>query len=377
LKKAVVIPDSFKGSLSSSAICDVFKAQINNAFIDCETVCVPVADGGEGSVDCFLYALGGEKVYITVKNAFFEDTKAYYALIDGGQTAVIELAASAGLSFAENRKNPLVTTTYGVGQMIADAAKRGVKRIIVGLGGSCTNDAFTGAAAAAGLSFFNGEGEAFIPTGGTLKDIARIDCTKLQEPLKGVAITAMCDIDNPLFGTSGAAYVFAPQKGADTEAVKELDNGLAHISDLIKSDIGVDVSAVPGGGAAGGAGAGIFAFFGAELRSGIDVVLDTVGFEALAKGADYIFTGEGKLDRQSLGGKAVIGIARRAKPLNIPVIAVVGGAEYGLSKVYDEGVTSVFTINRLPEDFSKSRYRAEENLAETVDNILRLIKNKR
>lgn len=187
----------------------------------------------------------------------------------------------------------------------------------------------------------------------------------------------MCDIDNPLFGESGAAYVFAPQKGADSNAVAELDNGLAHISGIIKNDIGFDVSAIPGGGAAGGAGAGIFAFFGAELRSGIDVVLDTVGFEALAKGADYIFTGEGKLDRQSLGGKAVIGIARRAKPLNIPVIAVVGGAEYGLSEVYDEGVTSVFTINRLPQDFSQSRYRAEENLAETVENILRLIKSKR
>lgn len=377
MKKAVVIPDSFKGSLSSSAICDVFKAQINNAFTDCETVYVPVADGGEGSVDCFLYALGGEKVYITVKNAFFEDTKAYYALIDGGQTAVIELASSAGLSFAENRKNPLITTTYGVGQMIADAAERGVKKIIAGLGGSCTNDAFTGAAAAAGIRFINGAGEAFIPTGGTLKDVAHIDCERLQEPLKSVSITAMCDIDNPLFGESGAAYVFAPQKGADSNAVAELDNGLAHISGIIKNDIGFDVSAIPGGGAAGGAGAGIFAFFGAELRSGIDVVLDTVGFEALAKGADYIFTGEGKLDRQSLGGKAVIGIARRAKPLNIPVIAVVGGAEYGLSEVYDEGVTSVFTINRLPQDFSQSRYRAEENLAETVENILRLIKSKR
>ncbi len=374
MKKAVVIPDSFKGSLSSSKICDIIKKQIENAFPACETVCVPVADGGEGSVDCFLYALGGERVYLTVKNPFFEDIKAYYGLIDSGKTAVIELASAAGLPLVEGRKNPLVTSTYGVGQMIADATQRGCRKIIVGLGGSCTNDAFVGAAVAADVKFFNGEGKIFVPAGGTLKDITRIDLSGLSEAVKNVEIIAMCDIDNPLYGTSGAAYIFAPQKGADNEAVILLDDGLIHIAKIIKRDIGVDVSALPGGGAAGGAGAGINAFFGAKLRSGIGVVLDTVGFDKIAADADFIFTGEGKLDRQSLGGKAVVGIARRAKPLQVPVIAVVGGVERGLNEVYDEGVTSVFAINRLPEDYSVSRHSAAENLTETVDDILKLIK---
>lgn len=374
LKKVLVIPDSFKGSLSASEVCDIFKEEIKNIFPDCEIVCAPIADGGEGSADSFLYAFGGEKISITAKNPFLEDIDTYYAIIDGGRTAVIELAATAGLNLAEGKKDPLVTSTYGVGQMISDAIQRGCETIIVGLGGSCTNDAFTGAAAAAGAEFFDGAGKSFVPTGGTLQDISRIDFSKLRKLVKNIKITAMCDVDNPLYGTNGAAYVFAPQKGADINAVKLLDDGLRHIADIIKRDTGVSVSDLPGGGAAGGAGAGIHSLFGGELRSGIDVLLDAVDFESAAADADFIFTGEGKLDRQSLGGKAVIGIARRAKPLNIPVIAVVGGVERGLSEIYNEGVTSVFAINRLPEDYALSRRKADKNLSETVGDILRLIK---
>lgn len=373
MKKIVVMPDSFKGTLSSKRICDIISKSAREHFPECEVVIIPVADGGEGSVDCMLTACGGETVNVSCKNPYFEDMTSFYGLFDDGKTAIIEMAASAGLPLVENRKNPMLATTYGVGELILDAVKRGCKKIIVGLGGSCTNDCGCGAASAVGVKFYNQNSEEFIPTGGTLKDISKIDIGGRYD-FGDTEIVAMCDIDNVLYGPTGAAHMFAAQKGADEDMIRLLDDGLVHISKAIASDLGMDVTQIAGGGAAGGFGAGMVAFFGAKLQRGIDTVLDTVKFEQIASDADLIFTGEGKMDVQSIGGKVISGIARRAKEIDVPVVAIVGGAGENIDAIYDMGVNAVFTTNRLPEDFSVIRHKSAENLKFAVDNIMRLIK---
>ena len=373
MRKIVLIPDSFKGTITSAGVCSVMADAIRARYPRCTVLSVPVADGGEGSVDAFLTALGGERITVPVSGPFFEKTEAFYGLIDGGKTAVIEMAAAAGLPKVAGREDPRKTTTYGVGELILTAARRGVKKIIVGLGGSCTNDGGCGAAAAAGVRFLNRAGRPFVPTGGTLCEIDRIDVSERSPLLSDVEIVTMCDIDNPMYGERGAAYVFAPQKGADPDTVRHLDDGLRHLARVIRESLGKDVADLPGGGAAGAMGAGMAVFFHSALRMGIETVLDTVQFDRIIADADLIFTGEGKIDSQSLSGKVVIGVARRAKKQNKPVIAVVGGAEGDLSPAYGEGVTAVFTVNRLPVPLSESRHYTKENLAFAMDNILRTL----
>lgn len=372
MKKIVLIPDSFKGTMSSKEICGLMREQIKRHYPEAEVISIPVADGGEGSVEAFLTALNGEKVLVTVKGPFLEEIDSFYGIVNG-KTAVIEMAACAGLPLVGERKQPDLTTTFGVGQMMVDAAKRGCKKIIVGLGGSCTNDCGAGAAAAAGVRFYDQNGRAFIPTGGTLSSARRIDVSGISPDLKNVQITAMCDIDNPLYGENGAAYVFAPQKGADPDMVRRLDDGLKSFSGLIKQELQQDIACLPGAGAAGGMGAGMKAFFNAGLCMGIEAVLDTVNFDELAKGADLVISGEGKLDSQSLRGKVVIGVARRTKRLGIPLIAVVGDIGDRIQSVYEQGVSAVFSINRVAMDFQEARKRSREDLSLTIDNLMRFL----
>ena len=369
--KFLLIPDSFKGTLSSEQICGLLREVIAEYFPHADTVSIPVADGGEGSVDAFLTALGGEKRYVTVKNPFFEDMQAYYGLIDRGETAVIEMAACAGLPLAEGRRDPRVTTTYGVGQLMIHAAESGVKRIIMGLGGSATNDAGCGAAAAAGVKFYNAAGESFVPTGGTLCEVADMDLSGLHPALQGVEIVTMCDIDNPMYGTNGAAYVFAPQKGADEECVKMLDAGLKRLAEVIFSQLGIKVDHIPGSGAAGAFGAGAVAFFGAKMTMGINAVLDAVDFDKRLEDADLVISGEGKLDSQSLRGKVVIGIANRTKKKNVPLIAVVGDVGESYEKAYEMGVSAIFSINRVAVPFSEAKLRSKADLEATLEDIFR------
>jgi len=373
MKKAVLIPDSFKGTLSSAQICSIMAGAIHRHFPDCQVCSIPVADGGEGSVDAFLTALGGEKKYVEVAGPYLEPVQAFYGLI--GDTAVIEMAACAGLPLVGENKNPALSSTYGVGELMLHAAKKGAKKIIMGLGGSATNDGGCGAAAAVGVKFTNSAGDSFIPTGGTLCDIAGIDLSGLAPRLKEIEIITMCDIDNPMYGPRGAAYIFGPQKGADEAMVRMLDENLRHLCKIIERDLGLDLSEIPGGGAAGAMGAGMAAFFSSKLQMGIETVLDTVDFDSVAADADMIFSGEGKIDSQSLRGKVVIGVARRAKKLNVPLIAVVGGAELGLEAAYEEGVSAVFTINRLPMELKDSAKDSDGNLDFAMDNILRLTKS--
>jgi glycerate kinase len=373
LNKAILIPDSFKGTLSSIEICTIISEKINKHFPHCHVVSIPVADGGEGSVDCFLSALGGEKIFETVSSPYFEDMESFYGLIE--DTAVIEMASCAGLPLVEDRKNPSLTTTYGVGQLIMAAAKKGCKKIIVGLGGSSTNDGGCGAAAAVGVKFYDKKGNEFIPVGKTLIDIDRIDLSHRAKELDNIEIITMCDIDNPMYGPAGAAYIFGPQKGADEKMILELDKGLKNLCDVIEKETGKNLKDYPGSGAAGAMGAGMIAFFDSVLQMGIETVLDTVKFDEIIEDTDMIFTGEGRIDTQSLRGKVVIGVGKRAKNKDIPVTVIAGGAANNIDDAYDMGVTSIFTINRLPEDFEISRHKSKENLEATIDNILRLIKS--
>lgn len=373
MKRIILIPDSFKGTLSSKKICEIIKERSMVHFPNVEIVSIPVADGGEGTVDCFFNAVGGRLINCQTVNPFFEEIESFYGLLNDGKTAVIEMSACAGLPLVENRKKPMLTTTYGVGLLIKDALNKGVKEIILGLGGSATNDFGCGVAAALGVRFYNARNELFVPVGGTLRDVEKIDIRHIEERLRKVKLTIMCDVKNPVYGVNGAAYIYASQKGANAEQIRVLDDGLRHICGIVQRDLRKDLVGLVGGGAAGAMAGGMYVFFNANLKMGIEVVLDAVDFDSLLETTNLIFTGEGKIDSQSLQGKVVSGVAKRAKAKGVPVIAIVGGVEGDISRIYESGVNSVFTINRLPEDFSVSRYKSEENLKYTVDNILRML----
>lgn len=374
MKKVIIIPDSFKGTLSAKQICRILKEKVHQQFPACEVVTVPVADGGEGSVDCFLEALGGRKETVQVHGPYMELMEAEYGILSDG-TAVVEMASCAGLPLVEDRKNPKKTTTYGVGELILAAAKAGSKRIITGLGGSCTNDGGCGMAAALGIRFYDAQDREFVPTGGTLKEIRRIDMSRREKLLDQIELLAMCDITNPLTGPEGAAHVFSPQKGADEGMIQELEAGMVHYASILEQTVQIPkIRELPGGGAAGGMGTGMAALLGAKLIPGIQAVLETVQIDTLAEHADLILTGEGKIDSQSIHGKVLSGIARRGKALGIPVVAIAGGIDReALPELYRDGLTAAFSINQLPEDFSVSRGKSMENLKTEMENLLRLI----
>lgn len=373
MKKIILAPDSFKGTMTSMEVCGELAAAIHGIYPEAEVISLPVADGGEGSVDAFLASVGGEKVPVECTGPNGQRIAAGYGLLPDG-TAVVEMAAAAGFSLADPR-NPERTTTFGVGELLCHAVGRGAKRIVMCLGGSATNDGGCGAAAACGVRFYDARGAVFTPVGGTLKDIARIDGTELDRTLAALPIITMCDIDNPLCGKAGAAAVFGPQKGADEAMVHRLDAGLAHLADVLERDCGAAVRDLPGAGAAGGMGAGMAAFFQSRLQMGIETVLDTVGFEEKLSGADIVFTGEGRLDGQSRRGKVVAGVARRTEAGGVPVIAIVGDIGEGAETIYELGVTAVFSINRVAVPYEQARLRSRRDLRATAEDVLRLCRS--
>ena len=371
MKKCVVVSDSFKGTVSSREICEIAQRVIPRHFPACAVVCIPVADGGEGTVDCFIQAMGAQRVGVTVTNALGEKSAAAYARL--GELAIIEMAAAAGLPQVGALRCPGTATTYGVGELIAHAVHSGCKRILLGLGGSATNDGGCGCAAALGVGFLDADGQSFVPVGDTLGRIARIDIVKAEALLRGVKLTVMCDVTNPLYGPTGAAYVFAPQKGADAEKVKSLDAGLRHFGDVIRSQLGIDVRRMPGAGAAGGMGAGCVALLGGMIQSGIDAVLDVTGFDRQLEGADLVITGEGRIDSQSADGKVVSGVARRTRAKGVPLIAIAGGIADSAGAVYDIGVSAMFSTDRaaLPVDMLGARSPGDYEA--TLNDIMSLI----
>ena len=372
MKKCIVISDSFKGTLSTLDICAIAREVFPAHFPDCELVTLPVADGGEGTVACFLEALQAQPVTVSISGPFGEPIQAVYARKNS--LAVIEMASAAGLPLAGERRDPETATTYGVGQLIRHAVEQGCTDILLGLGGSATNDGGCGCAAALGTCFFDAAGNSFVPVGGTLADIAHIDVRERCRLLENVRVTVMCDVENPLFGPNGAAWVFGPQKGANDAMAARLDDGLRHLDAAFQQDLGLHLADLPGAGAAGGMGAGSIAFLGGTLRSGIEAVLDAVDFDRRLDGTDLVITGEGRIDAQSVQGKVISGIAKRTAPRNIPLVAIVGGIGPGAEAAYDLGVTAMFSINRAAESFAESAPKSAENYRRTLSDLLRLIK---
>ena len=372
MKKIVVVSDSFKGTLSSSEIGKMVKETAPRFFPGCEVVAIPVADGGEGTVECFLESTASQPVTVNVSGPYGEEVEAVYAR--QGETAVIEMAAAAGLPMVGDRKDPSRTTTYGVGEIMAHAVKNGCKKILLGLGGSCTTDGGCGCAAALGVVFKNEDGESFVPVGENMDEIVSIDLAPAKELLEGVEITVMCDVTNPLYGPTGAAYVFGPQKGADPAMVEMLDQKLRVFSQALERKLGSTPEAMPGAGAAGGMGAGCVALMGAVLKPGIEAILDTVGFDASLEGADLVITGEGRIDSQSLHGKVISGVVGRTKPRNVPVIAIVGSISDDACGAYDLGVGAMFSINRQPLPFKEAAPRSAMSYQRTLEDILRLVR---
>lgn len=371
MKKIIIAPDSFKGTMSSAEVCDIIAQGIKNIRNDLEVVKIPIADGGEGTVAAFLSAVGGRKVHVKVKDPLLREIDSFYGILSDGKTAVIEMAAASGLPLVENEKNAGRTSTYGTGQLIRDAIDKGCTRLIIGIGGSATNDGGVGMAAALGVKFLTNQNESISLTGEGLESLARIDLTARDPRLDKCEILVACDVDNPLYGPNGAAYVFAPQKGADEAMVRSLDRNLRHYAAIIRRDLGIAVQDIPGSGAAGGLGAGLVAFTSAQLKSGIDIILDCVGFDQLISDAALIITGEGKIDGQSLHGKVPVGIGTRAKRVGVPVIAVVGDIGENVDSVYACGIKAIFSINRVAVPYEIARTRCKEDLQKTVEDIFR------
>ena len=354
----LIAPDSFKGTLTADEVCDIIGRAFKDTIKDIKITKLPAADGGEGLCACLKQICGGETVRARVSGVFGEKMTAEYLMLDN-KTAVIETAACAGLPLAGERKNPERATTYGVGELIMNAAKNGAKKILLGLGGSATNDCGFGMAAALGWRFVKASGEPFVPVGGTLCETAAV---YPPEKSLGIPVTAACDVENPLFGKNGAAYVFAPQKGADEAMVKRLDLGLRHSAKIIEKALNINIAEMKGAGAAGGLGAGAAAFLGAELKKGIDIILDAAEFDEKASQADLIITGEGRLDFQSAGGKVVSGVAARAAARGKRAIAICGSRGEGAEEIKKLGISRLYFACKEEKPFEEIIKTCREDL---------------
>lgn len=374
MQRIVIAVDSFKGTMDSIEVCDLIESSFNRVLPEVDTIKIPIADGGEGTVDSFLAALGGEKINVKVQDPLGREIEAFYGVLSDQKTAIIEVAAASGLPLVEGEENPLLTSTYGTGQLILAALDRGCENLIIGLGGSATTDGGIGMAAAWGIKFLGRNNKPIPLNGQGLGELRRIDAGGKDKRLDQCQILVASDVDNPLYGKKGAAYVFAPQKGADFEMVARLDRNLRNYSAVLHRDLGVSVANHPGSGAAGGLGAAFLAFSPAELKPGIDIILDSVRFDQLIAGADLIITGEGKLDGQSVHGKVPFGVAQRAKKKGIPVIAIVGDVGEGAEKIYAHGIDAIFSINRVAIPFSEAKKRSKEDLAAASSDLARLLK---
>ena len=371
MQKIIIVSDSFKGTLSSREICVLARQAVARVFPGCAVAAIPIADGGEGTVDCFVDAAGAEPVTVRASAPLGGSVDAVYAR--KGACAVIETASAAGLPLLGERRDPLRATTRGVGELIRHAIEHGCREVLLGLGGSCTNDAGCGCASALGTRFFDAEGHEFIPAGGTLERIARIDNSAAERLLSGVSVTLMSDVDNPLYGENGAAYVFAPQKGADAAAVSALDKGLRSFAAVVERELGKSVANLPGAGAAGGMGAGCAAFLGARVRSGIEAMLELTEFDAQLDGADLVITGEGRIDSQSLRGKVLSGVAAHTRARGVPLVAVAGSIAPDASAAYELGVTAMFGIDRAAKPLEEYAGDSAACYRATLEDVLRLI----
>ena len=375
MRKIVIAPDSFKGSVAAREVADSAERAVREVFPACEVVKIPLGDGGEGTMDALLAALGGERVSCRARDPLSRPLWADYAILEDGRTAIVEMARASGLPLlAPAERDPSRATTYGTGELIRDALERGCRRFLLAIGGSATNDGGTGLLRALGYRFLDGRGEELEPRGAALARIAAVDRSGVSPALREASFTVACDVDNPLYGERGAAEVFARQKGADDAMVRMLDAGLRNYARVIERATGTRVDELPGAGAAGGLGAGLVAFLGAELKPGIQMVLEATRFDERIQGADLIITGEGKLDRQTCMGKAPWGVSRAATRQGIPVIAL-GGSVEDTPLLNQRGFLAVLSI--LPAPVSLERAMDKDftlrNIQRTVEQALRIL----
>ena len=368
--KVVIAPDSYKESLTAMEVATAIESGFKEIMPDAEYIKLPMADGGEGTVQSLVDATGGDIVTVEVTGPLGQPVEGFYGLLGDGSTAVIEMAAASGLHLVEpDERNPLLTTTYGTGELIKAALDRGVDHIIIGIGGSSTNDGGVGMAQALGAKLVDANGVDLPFGGGALADLVSIDLSGLDSRLATVQLEVACDVDNPLCGPKGASHIFGPQKGATPEMVTELDSNLAHYAEVIRQTNGKEVIDQSGAGAAGGLGAALLGLFDATLRPGISIVMDAVNLAEVVKDADLVITGEGRIDSQTIHGKTPIGVARTAKLYNLPVIGIAGSTAQDCRVVHDHGLDAVYSVVLGATDLPTALKEAAFNVEMTSRNI--------
>ncbi|MFT8212185.1 MAG: glycerate kinase [Symbiopectobacterium sp.] len=371
----VLAPDSFKESMTAKEVCNAMEKGLRKVFPEANFVHVPMADGGEGTTQSLIDATEGSLYALSVTGPLGETVEASYGIMGNGEIAVIEMASASGIQFVNrDTKNPLVTTTYGTGELIRACLDKGIKKIILGIGGSATNDGGAGMAEALGVRFYDEAGNMLPRGGGALGRLQHIDLSGLDSRLAQADIQVACDVTNPLCGEQGASAIFGPQKGATPEMVAQLDNNLAHYAAVILNQLGKEIADVPGAGAAGGLGAGLMAFTQCTLRKGIDIVVEFSGLRDKLAGADFCFTGEGRIDYQTKFGKTPYGVARTAKAQGMPVIAVSGCVGEGVEALYGEGIDTIFGIIPRADNIEELLKDGPINMERACENIGRLLK---
>ncbi|EJG0601558.1 glycerate kinase [Cronobacter sakazakii] len=373
LKKIVIAPDSFKESLSAMDVAKAIEAGFREIYPQANYVCVPMADGGEGTVEAMVAATGGQIITTPVTAPLGNKVDGFFGLLGDGETAVVEMAAASGLHLVPTaQRDPRITTSYGTGELILAALERGVKAIIIGIGGSATNDGGAGMMQALGARFLDGEGRELAPGGAALARLERLDLSALDPRLAQVNVTAACDVDNPLCGEKGASAVFGPQKGATLAMVTELDAALRRFGEQLEAATGKAIISAPGAGAAGGMGAALLGMLNAELRPGIEIVIESLGLAQAVRDADLVITGEGRLDSQSIHGKTPVGVARVAKQFQRPVVAIAGSLTPDYQIVHEHGIDAAFSVIDRIVTLQEALDDAERNLRVTARNVAAL-----
>jgi len=370
----LIAPDSFKDCMSAAEVSGALRKGILKVLKDATIQQVPLADGGEGTVEAVIQATGGSRITLKVNDPLMREVESFYGITGDGNTAVIEMAAASGLELlSPGERNPWLTTTYGTGQLMLDAAGRGCSRVMVGIGGSATNDGGAGMATALGYRFLDGTGLPIKAGGGGLAGLHRIDARGADPRIKQAEILVACDVTNPLTGPRGASFTYGPQKGADQEMVERLDVNLAHYANIIRSQMERDIAEVPGAGAAGGLGAGLMVFADAKLGNGFEMIAETVQLREKIEQADLVITGEGRMDHQTPYGKTPYGVAQMARNLGKPVIGIAGSLEAGSEVLYQHGFNLLLPIQERPLDLSEALERAGELLVRTGERIGRML----
>jgi glycerate 2-kinase len=372
--KIFIAPDSFKESLSAAKAAHSIACGIRKAMPNAQIISIPMADGGEGTVEAMVLATSGRNIPVLSVDPLGREIQSFYGVLGNETTAVIEMAAASGLALLHPKgRNPMITSTFGTGLLIKDAIEKGFKDVIIGIGGSATNDGGTGMAMALGFRFLDQYGNSIEQGGGPLEKLAGIDGSGALPQVKDVKITVACDVKNPLFGPQGAAYVFARQKGADEDMVGKLDANLRHLAAITTRFLGKDISQQEGTGAAGGLGFGLMAFLGAEMKPGFDVINEITGLEEHIRNADLVITAEGKIDFQTKFGKTPWGIGQIAQKYKVPVIALAGMVGEGIETLHHEGITACFAIADKPMGLEESLERVGELLENKTEQIMRLV----